>query len=37
VIDSQIIFTIVALNACVLAVVFFGVYMFNEAVSSSGK
>ena len=36
-IDPQIIFTIVALNACVLAVVFFGAYMFNETVRSSGK
>jgi hypothetical protein len=37
VIDSQIIFTIVALNACVLGVVFFAAYLFNEAVSGSGK
>jgi hypothetical protein len=37
VIDSQIIFAVVALNACVLAVVFFGAYMFNETVRSSGK
>ena len=36
-IDSQIIFAIIAVNASVLAVVFFGAYMFNETVRSSGK
>ena len=34
-IDSQIIFAIIALNACVLAVVFFGTFVFNETVRSS--
>ena len=36
-IDSQIIFTIISLNACVLAVVFFGTFIFNETVRSSRK
>jgi hypothetical protein len=35
VIDSQIIFTIIALNACVLAAVFFGTFIFSETVRSS--
>jgi hypothetical protein len=35
VIDSQIIFAIIALNACVLAIVFFGAFIFNETVRSS--
>ena len=34
-IDSQIIFAIIAVNACVLAVVFFGAFIFNETVRSS--
>jgi hypothetical protein len=35
VIDSQIIFAIIALNAWVLAVVFFGTFIFSETVRSS--
>ena len=34
-IDSQIIFAIIALNAWVLAVVFFGTFIFSETVRSS--
>ena len=34
-IDSQIIFVVVALNAGVLAVVLFGAFIFNETVRSS--
>ena len=36
-IDSQIIFAVVVLNACVLAFVFFGTFIFNETVRSSRK
>jgi hypothetical protein len=35
VIDSQIIFAIIALNACVLAAVLFGTFIFNETVRRS--
>jgi hypothetical protein len=35
VIDSQIIFAIIAVNACVLAAVFFGTFIFSETVRSS--
>ena len=34
-IDSQIIFAIIAVNACVLAAVFFGTFIFSETVRSS--
>ena len=34
-IDSQIIFAVVALNAWVLAVVLFGAFIFNETVRST--
>lgn len=33
----QILLTVVAVNACVLAVAFFAVYQFNKAVSQSGR
>jgi hypothetical protein len=35
VIDSQIIFAIIAVNASVLAVVFFGAFIFSETVRGS--
>ena len=34
-IDSQIIFAIIAVNACVLAAVFFGAYIFDGTVRIS--
>jgi hypothetical protein len=37
VIDSQIIFAIIAVNACVLAAVFFGAYIFDGTVRSARK
>ena len=35
--DFQIVFTVVALNACVLGVVFFAAFLFNDMLSGSGK
>jgi hypothetical protein len=37
VIDFHIVFTIVALNAFVLGVVFFAAFLFDDAVNSPGK
>jgi hypothetical protein len=33
----QVVLMVIAVNACVLAVVFFAVYQFNKAVSQSGR
>jgi hypothetical protein len=33
----QMLLTVVAVNACVLGVVFFALYQFNKAVSQSGR
>ena len=36
-IDSHIVFTIVALNAFVLGIVFLAAFLFDDAVNSPGK